>query len=396
MTTAQIISRNLATPNRWLEGEFPEKLKSKLEEMFSGKIILTNACRSAIYLALQTAGIGKGDEVIIQAYTCNSVPNPILWAGAKPIFADIDPDTLNLDPRKAEEQITDRTKAILIQHTFGRPADIDKFRPLCQKHGLILVEDCAHALGSKYNNQQLGTFGDLSVFSFEKEKGIRALAGGALLVNNEKFAKHAEELNKSLPSSTLIQVAKVLNNYLTWRLLLRRIIANPAGKSLLSLLNKTDFFNILLSNKERVGERPNWYPAKIPNLYAQVALAQLGNIDKFNQERIAVAKKYSNLIKNSHFKLLEPFVGVNLRFPVFHPEATKIISQARSQGLWFGNWYNKEVYPDGVDVAALGYQPGSCPNAEKLASMTINLPNHINITESQINQVANFLNNYGN
>src|SRR5574344_2414604 len=131
-----------------------EKIKGKsineFEKIFKEslgfeKVFSLNSGRSSLLIILKALGIEMGDEVIVQALTCNAVINPILKTGATPIYVDID-DTLNIDPTLIEEKITKRTKAIIIQHTFGMPAKIEEIKNICNKHNLYLIEDCAHSL----------------------------------------------------------------------------------------------------------------------------------------------------------------------------------------------------------------------------------------------------------
>ena len=120
--------------------------------------------------------IGEGDEVLVQAFTCVAVPNSVLWAQATPVYADIDA-TLNIDPIDVEKKITNRTKAIIVQHTFGIPADMDALVALAKKHNILLIEDCAHSLGATYKGKKVGTFGDAAFFSFGRDKVVSSVFG---------------------------------------------------------------------------------------------------------------------------------------------------------------------------------------------------------------------------
>ena len=131
--------------------------------------------RSALYHGIRALGIGSWDEIILQAYTCVSVPNAIIATGAKPIYCDIDPDTLNIDPHKIIQLITPKTKAILIQHTFWISADIQSIQTICTDHHLMLIEDVCHALWWTYQWQKLGTFWDIAIFSFGRDKIISSV-----------------------------------------------------------------------------------------------------------------------------------------------------------------------------------------------------------------------------
>lgn len=147
-----------------------------------------NSCTAALHLAILAAGIGKGDEVITTPMTFCATVNAILHAGATPVLADIDPVTLNIDPKEVEKKITSKTKAILPVHFAGRPCDMDALVGIAHKHGLKLIEDCAHAIETEYKGKKAGTFGDLGCFSFYSTKNVVTGEGGMVLTANEEYA----------------------------------------------------------------------------------------------------------------------------------------------------------------------------------------------------------------
>jgi len=371
-----------------------DELKSLLEQYFSLRVFPVNSGRSAIYLILKAAKIGKGSEVIIQAYTCNAVPNPILWTHAKPIYADIVPETLNVDPNDVEKKITSKTKAIVIQHTFGRPGPIQELLEIAKRHNILLIEDCAHCLGAKYKGKKLGTFGDGAILSFGREKVISSLAGGAIIVRNEKLLKPIINLVSQLRPIPLKRISQEFLNFFTWRLLLRKIYFSGTGLKFIKQLNKHDFFNVVTAQKEKIGEKPAWYPSAMPNVLAQIALEECEELEKYNKARREIAEFYLNNIKNPDFKLLPDHEGIYLRFVALHKEANGVYAQARKRRFWFGNWYNTSVYPKGVDEKKLGYERGSCPKAEKCAEETINLPNFLGMNLDQAQEIVDFVNNF--
>jgi len=374
--------------------ESADNLKRTLEEYFGLRVFPVNSGRSAIYLILKAAGIGAGDEVIIQAYTCNSVPNPVLWTGAVPIYADINPDTLNVDPEDVEKKITPRTKAIILQHTFGRPGPIQELGDIAKKHSLYLIEDCAHALGAKLSRKKLGTFGDAAVLSFGREKVISSLAGGAIIVRNQNLMKNLIDEVARLPNVPMRRMSAEFFNFFTWRLLLRKIYFNETGYKFIKGLNNYDFFNVVIAGKEKAGQRPRWYPAAMPNVMAQIAIEEFKELDKYNKARRQIAEYYYDKVDNPNFKLPPKHEGIYLRVVAFHQEAPAVLAQARKRRFWFGNWYNTPVYPKGVDEEKLGYTRGSCPNAERAAEQTLNLPNYLGMSFEEAGVVVDFINNY--
>ena len=147
----------------------------------------------AIYITLKALGIGPGDEVITVANSWISTSETITQAGAKPVFVDIDPDYYHIDPQKIEKKISSKTKAIIPVHLFGQPAGIDEIKAICEKHGLILVEDCAQAHFATYHGQKVGTFGIAGTFSFYPGKNLGGYGdGGAIITNDDGLAIKAK------------------------------------------------------------------------------------------------------------------------------------------------------------------------------------------------------------
>jgi dTDP-4-amino-4,6-dideoxygalactose transaminase len=139
----------------------------------------------ALYLSLKALGIGHGDEVITTPFSFIAAAEAIAYTGAVPVFADIDSETFNLDPSKAEEKITARTKAILPVHLFGQPVEIDEILRLAGKHDLKVVEDCAQSFGAKYNGSMVGSFGQTGCFSFYPSKNLGACGDGGVITTND-------------------------------------------------------------------------------------------------------------------------------------------------------------------------------------------------------------------
>ena len=151
--------------------------------------IAVSSCTAALHLSLVVTGIGAEDEVITTPYTFTATAEAIRYVGAKPVFVDICPETLNIDVTKIEQAITPRTKAIMPVHIAGLPCDMDALRQICQTHNLVLIDDAAHAIPTKYKGQYIGTLGDLSAFSFYANKNITTGEGGMITTNNDTFAE---------------------------------------------------------------------------------------------------------------------------------------------------------------------------------------------------------------
>lgn len=166
-----------------------------LQPLFPGSsLFLTHSATGALEMIAHLLDIGEGDEVIMPSFTFVSTANAFASHGATPVFADIDPVTLNLDVAQAEQAITPRTKAIVAVHYAGFPCDLKGLRALCDRHGLYLIEDAAMGYGNQYEDKWLGACGDFGVVSFDITKQISAVQGGLLLVNNPAFAERANNI----------------------------------------------------------------------------------------------------------------------------------------------------------------------------------------------------------
>lgn len=149
------------------------------------------SCSAALHLSLLAAGVQPGDEVITSALTFCSTINSIIHAGGQPVLADIDPVTMNLDPREVEARISSRTRAIVPVHFAGRPCQMDKLTAIADRHGLVVIEDCAHAVNAEYHGKKVGTIGDFGCFSFYATKNVTTGEGGMVLCRS---ADHVSEI----------------------------------------------------------------------------------------------------------------------------------------------------------------------------------------------------------
>jgi perosamine synthetase len=156
--------------------------------------VAVNTGTAAIHIALAALDIKEGDEVITTPLSCVATTNPIIYQNAKPVFVDVDPTTLNINPTLIKRKITRRTKAILPVHLFGHPADLDPIIELAEEHGLYLIEDAAQAHGAKYKRKRVGSFGHVSCFSFYADKGITTVEGGMALTNDADLARRMRML----------------------------------------------------------------------------------------------------------------------------------------------------------------------------------------------------------
>lgn len=177
------------------QGEYILKFEKALADFHGVEhAIVTSNCTTALHLSLKALDIGPGDEVICPNLTFIAPANMVILSGAKLVLVDIDPQTLTIDPNLIEENITDKTKAIVIVHQFGHAAHMDEINALAKKYNLKIIEDNAESLGASYKNKLLGTFGDVSAYSFFGNKIITTGEGGAVLTDNDEVAIKCREL----------------------------------------------------------------------------------------------------------------------------------------------------------------------------------------------------------
>jgi len=149
----------------------------------NGQVAAINSCSAALHVSMIAAGLGPGDEVVTTAMTFCATVNAIIHTGATPVLADIDPATLNIDPRSLSERLTPRTRAVVPVHFAGRPCDMDAIMAIAGQHGLTVIEDCAHAIEAEWNGRAVGTFGAFGCFSFYVTKNVVTGEGGMVIAN---------------------------------------------------------------------------------------------------------------------------------------------------------------------------------------------------------------------
>lgn len=174
------------TTGEYVLGQYVRQFEEEFASYCGAKFAVgVNSGTDAIVLALRAVDVQRGDEVIVPALTFISTANAVTFCGGTPIFVDVEPDTLNIDPRRLESAITKRTKAILPVHFHGQPADMDLINEIAQKHGLFVIDDCAQALGAEYKGRRVGTLCRLSCFSFYPTKNLGAFGDGGMVVTDD-------------------------------------------------------------------------------------------------------------------------------------------------------------------------------------------------------------------
>ncbi|MBD3362926.1 aminotransferase class I/II-fold pyridoxal phosphate-dependent enzyme [Candidatus Dojkabacteria bacterium] len=415
----------LFRPWKWFGNKAVEHLEKKVGDFLDTKAYAFDSARSSLYAILKAFGIGKGDEVLLQAFTCVALPNPILWVGAKPIYVDIDLDNFNIDVDDLEKKITLKTKAVIVQYTFGIVPNLSRIKDICSKHNLILIEDNCHNFGQVFQvdgkRYKAGTFGDAAMISLGQEKIISATRGGFAVVHNKRARIPLEDEYEYLKKPRIRDIIRGILNPCIWKV---REKFGFIGDLIYKFLVKIRLHELGLTKEELTGKKANHLPYSMPNSNAILGLKQFGKLEKFIQHRKRVASNYFKVLSNyitvqqdnnmkvsilSNEDARKPVRGIKivkrneasryapptwLRFPIVMEDAENVRRDAETKGIILGNWYTEVIHCQGVDMCALNYKEGSCPKAEWLVQRSINLPTHQGIGTDEIRKILEFIMQY--
>ena len=304
----------------------------------------------ALDVSLKALELGPGDEVITSAFSFVASGNCILFQKSKPVFADINPKTFNIDPSDVAEKITAKTKAIIPIHMFGQPAEMAALKEIAEDKGIWLVEDAAQAHGAEYNEQKAGTIGNIGCFSFYATKNITVGEGGMITTNNEKLA------------------AKV-----------RSLINHGQSRKY---------------HHDTLG-----YNYRMTDLCAAIGLVQLKKLDGFNMKRRENAALLSNGISNI-MGLTVPYVDKNVKH-VFHQYAIRVedryplsrdelADHLNKKGIGVAVHYPLPIYRQPLYLK-LGYGETKCHNTEEACKRVLSLPVHPLVDRKDIEHILNIL-----
>jgi len=368
-------------------------VESWLRKYFNKKHVFTfDSGRTALHYALKSLGVGEGDEILVQAYTCVVVVNAIKWTGAKPIFVDIGND-FNMDPKDLEKKISNKTKVLIMQHTFGQAADMGGLLKIAKDSNLKVVEDCAHSLGVKYKNQLTGTFGDVGMFSFGSDKVVSCVRGGALITNNQKIAEEIKKYSDRLSATDFIKIIQHILQIPIFYFA-KPIYNLKIGKWILAFTKMFNIVNKVVYKSEKYGKPVLFYPTKLANSLACILLGQLKNLDKTNDHRRKIAKIYFKGINNQEVKLpvRSSDDHIFLRFTLLSEKRDILLEKAKKQGIILGKWYDSVIVPKDIHMAETGYKKGDCATAEKLVNLSVNLPTNRGITKKEAKKIITIVN----
>jgi len=376
----------------WRSDKGSKQVEAWLKAYFNNTHAITvDSGRAALQLTLEALKLKKGDEVLVQAYTCLVVVNAIRWAGGTPVFVDITPD-FTMDPMVAAAKVTPRTRALIIQHTFGLAADSNALQAVAAKHKLFTIEDCAHALGVRTTSGELlGTQSDAAILSFGSDKVISASRGGAVITPHKHIAKAITKRVNALP---VMPISYLLPHLLrvVWFAIGKSTYHLGIGKWFMAVMAKLGLSSRMIYPSEKKGLSMKPFPAKWPNALAALVWPQLQALDRVQARRLVQTKRYVAEITNPALQIVPNAAQYPLvRFPALVSDPKAWHSAAMAAGIMLGDWYSTVVAPY-ASGAVDGYMPGSCPMAEQLTKTTINLPTGPWLTPAEQGRVISFIN----
>lgn len=339
-------AENVIKSGMWSgEGEEVKKLESYFGNYLGTKYtVALNSGTSALHALLLAYGVGPGDEVITTPFTFIATANAALFVGAKPVFVDIETDTHGIDPKKIENAITKKTRAIIPVHYGGTGCRIKEIRKIAKKNNLILIEDAAEALGAKVDGQKVGTFGDSSIFSLCANKNITSGEGGLITTNSKE----------------IYEKAKLIRSH---------------GKS------GDDYVTL-------------GYNFRMSSITAAIARIQLKQLEKINERRRKNALRLSNkLSKIKQVETLKELPGHESVFQLFTIKVQDEKTRNDLKRYLEKNGIGTKVYFSSVHLTSFyrkkyGYRGGEFPVAENLSKRVLSLPIFYNLNSEKINYVV--------
>lgn len=377
-------------PWRYRHGPSIEKLRSALKEKFHSSVSLFSSGREGLLALLRALDVRPGQEVIVQGYTCIVVPNAIHAAGAVPVYADIDPETLNLTRASVEAVITDRTKAIICQHTFGIPAPLKQLRELCDERDIVLIEDCAHILPDTKGPEGIGMIGDYAILSFGRDKAISGVAGGAVIARSTGVATILRELERTAVALPLWTTAMLLEYPSRMHSIVRPLSRTMFLKPVLWILQKLTMIVPVVTKEEKDGHMSPVLH-KIPNVCAELALTSLQKLPRHNERRRTLTSFFLSHGRTHNWPIPDG-ISADLplqKFPIFVTGAPKKRAELLKSNIHLDDgWTGCVICPESVTIESAGYEWGKDPIAEQACTLILNLPTHPTMTLYQAQILA--------
>lgn len=387
--------RLLLTPWNFFWGDAQALLEQWFRQFFNVSYAVSfSSGRAALFAILKGLGIGEGDEVLLQAFTCAVVPNMVIALGARPVYVDIT-QKLTLNPLDLKKKLSQRSKAVIVQHTFGVPADMQNILTLAKNYRIDVIEDVAHTIGGTYKGKKLGSFGKASFFSFGRDKAFSSVFGGVAITNDPVLGRKLLLFQKRLALPSPFWVAQQLFHPVAFALILPLYNTWSLGKMLLVLFQKLHLLSFPVTKKEEEGRIDATFLKKLPHALAHLALMQLKKVETFNKGREEIAKLYREALTTDGVVVPVWQTIPFLRFPLLVKRRDEVLAYFKKHGVYLGNWYAEIVDPKGVDLEKVHYTKGSCPNAEAIAQTILNLPTYPTMSYVDAKKVVRLFKAYG-
>jgi perosamine synthetase len=343
--------------------------------------------RVGLYGILRGLEIGPGDEVLLQVPTHIVVANAIRYTGARPVYVDCRLDNYNMDLEQAEQRITSRTKALVLQHTFGIPVDLDAALNLARRHSITMIEDCVHALGATYRGRPVGSFGLAAFFSSEETKTISTTMGGMVVTDDPELATRIQKFQQGCALPTTWQTFRYILKLALYHGMTQPHV-HQYTRAIYEFLGKFNPLPQPTTEEETSGDRPTNYEQRFSNAQAALGLRQLRRLGENVSHRRAIATAYQERLRTAGFNLPCPPANAEpafVRYPVWVENPALAVRVARRRAT-LGTWFSSVL--EEADSPTCGdYEIGSSPRAEAAARHLINLPTNPRVNEHDVDAI---------
>lgn len=350
--------------------------------------------RAALRALLQAAKLQAGDEVIVCGFTCLAVPEAVIYAKATPVYADLAADEWSSGVEQILAVATERTRAVIVQHTFGIPAPTAAIAELAKQRDWLLIEDCALALASENQSEPLGRSGDAAIFSFEMTKTVTAGWGGMAIVRNSELAGAVQA---SYAREAEIGTAELLREFL--QVLLSTLLFPAAvfgvARYVVAALYRSRVFR--MSGRPLGAVAPQGWSYRLPRFHASLIHAQLGRLGRIAERSEQIVASYRRwLERRGRPDVSGPRrAGISLlRFPLLADDPARLCAWTAAHGFELGRWFDAPVAPMPDPPARINYSWGQCPRAESVARRVVNLPLHLRMTDADVERLMAVLDAY--
>jgi perosamine synthetase len=353
--------------------------------------------RVAGYAVLKALGVGQDDEVIVPGYTCVMAINPVVYLGARPVFADIDPVTYNLLPDQVAAKITSRTKLIIAQHTYGYPAPMEDILGFARPRGIPVLEDCCLAMGSEYRGRLTGTLGSAAYFSFQWNKPYTSGLGGMAVTNDPDLARRLEAIRDESKIPTCREVWT-----LRFQLDCYRALVYPRSTAMAQgLFRFLARAGLVIGSSTRNEDSPVMsrdFLKRMSGMQARAGHRQLRRLDQNIAHRRRLAAIYDDLLRARGWFVPSPppdTAPVLVRYPVRVAAKARALTEAARKFLELGSWFECPLHPAQTRMEVYGYHAGMCPEAERACREVVNLPVHPRANRRTARRLVEFLTQIG-